>query len=314
MSVSIGRLDETSLPTLRNKGMHVQKSRNRNVALFLSFVGPAILFFVLVFIIPMIFGVYLTLTDWNGYSNSKVLVGLNNYIEVFSDVSFWKSMGNTVKYSFVSVVMINCLAFGLAYMLTSGIKGERFLRAVFFIPNLIGGLILGYIWRFIFSRVVVNLYAFIPLAIFKQSWLSSPDTAMAAMIIVTTWQYSGYILLVYIAGFIGIPQDMIEAARIDGAKESCITRKIRIPLMVPSIVVSLFLTLTRTFKVYDLNLSLTTGGPYDSTKLAAMHIYTVAFEEQRYGVGQAEALIMFAVMAAIALTQTYIGKKREQEM
>lgn len=314
MSCIIGRLDETNLPTRRKKGMPVQKSHYRNVALFLSFVGPSIIFFVLVFIVPMMFGVYLTFTDWNGYSSSKVLVGLKNYIDVFSDGSFWKSMGNTVTYSFVSVVMVNLLAFALAYMLTSGIKGERFLRAVFFIPNLIGGLILGYVWRFIFSRVVVNLYSVIPLALFKQSWLSSPDTAMAAMIIVTTWQYSGYILLIYIAGFIGIPQDMIEAARIDGAKEVCITRKIRIPLMVPSIVVSLFLTLTRTFKVYDLNLSLTGGGPYDATKLAAMHIYAKAFEEQKYGVGQAEALILFVVMATIALTQTYIGKKREQEM
>jgi len=314
MSRPSGRLDETSLPARGEKGMHSQKSHHRDIVLFLSFVGPSILFFVLVFIVPMMFGVYLTLTDWNGYASSKALVGLRNYIDVLSDGSFWKSMGNTVQYSFVSVVMVNCLAFGLAYMLTSGIRGEHWLRAVFFIPNLIGGLILGYIWRFVFSRVVVNLYAFIPLELFKQSWLSFPGTAMAAMIIVATWQYSGYIMLVYIAGFIGIPQDMIEAARIDGAKESCITRKIRIPLMVPSIVVSLFLTLTRTFKVYDLNVSLTAGGPYDSTKLAAMHIYAKAFEEQRYGVGQAEALIMFVVMAVIALTQTYIGKKREQEV
>lgn len=312
--MSIGRLDETGLPVERKLDMHVQKSRYRNAGLFLSFVGPSIVFFVLVFVIPMVFGVYLTFTDWNGYSNNKFLVGFKNYADVFSDISFWKSMWNTVRYSLVSVITVNVLAFFLAYMLTSGIKGEKFLRSGFFIPNLIGGLILGYIWRFIFSRVVVNLYSFIPLEIFKQSWLSSPNTAMSAMIIVTTWQYSGYILLIYTAGFISIPHDMIEAARIDGAKEPCITRRIRIPLMVPSIVVSLFLTLTRTFKVYDLNLSLTAGGPYDSTKLAAMHIYTKAFEEQRYGVGQAEALIMFVVMAAIALTQTYVGKKREQEI
>jgi raffinose/stachyose/melibiose transport system permease protein len=293
--------------------MALQKSRRLNAGLFLSFVGPALVFFVLVFIIPMIFGIYLTFTDWNGYSVSKNFVGIHNYLEVFSDGSFWMSMLNTIKYSLVSVVAINIIAFFLAYLLTSGIKGQNVLRAGFFIPNLIGGLILGYIWRFIFSRVIVSLYTVFPLEIFKQSWLSSPDTAMAAMIIVTTWQYSGYILLIYIAGFVGIPQDMIEAARIDGANESCITRKIRIPLMVPSLVVSFFLSLTRTFKVYDLNLSLTAGGPYDSTKLAAMHIYTKAFEEQKYGAGQAEALIMFIVMAVIALTQTYLGKKREQE-
>ena len=150
----------------------------------------------------------------------------------------------------------------------------------------------------------------IPAGIFQKSWLSSPGTAFAALIIVTTWQYSGYMLLIYISGFVGVPTDLIEAARIDGATESIITKKIRLPLMVPSIVICLFLSITRTFKVYDLNLSLTAGGPYDSTKLAAMHIYTKAFEEYRYGIGQAEALILFLVMALISLTQTYIGKKR----
>ena len=198
--------------------------------------------------------------------------------------------------------------------LTSGIKGQNFFRAGFFTPNLIGGLILGYVWQFLFSRVLVNLYDIIPVGIFQKSWLSSPGTAFAALIIVTTWQYSGYMLLIYISGFVGVPTDLIEAARIDGATESIITKKIRLPLMVPSIVICLFLSITRTFKVYDLNLSLTAGGPYDSTKLAAMHIYTKAFEEYRYGIGQAEALILFLVMALISLTQTYIGKKREVEM
>ena len=121
-------------------------------------------------------------------------------------------------------------------------------------------------------------------------------------------------MLIYISGFVGIPQDMIEAARIDGAKEGTITRKIRLPLMMPSVVICLFLSITRTFKVYDLNLSLTEGGPYGTTKMASMHIFSKAFEEYRYGIGQAEALIFFVVIAVIALTQTYIGKKREVEM
>lgn len=264
--------------------------------------------------LPFSYGVYLIFTDWNGYASTKNFTGLKNFAAVFSDSTFWKSMGNTIVYSLISVVTINVTGFALAYLLTSGIRGQNFFRACLFIPNLIGGLILGYIWQFIFSRVMVNFYSFFPFEIFRQSWLSSPSRAMAAMIIVTTWQYSGYVLLIYIAGFIGIPQDMIEAARIDGAKERVITWKIRIPMMVPSFVVSMFLSLTRTFKVYDLNLSLTGGGPYDSTKLAAMHIYTKAFEEQQYGVGQAEALIMFIIMAAIALTQTYLGKRKETEV
>ena len=288
--------------------------KKKNALLYASFVGPSVLFFILVFIVPLLYGFYLTLTDWDGIASSIGFTGFSNYVEVFTDLSFWQSMRRTILYSAASVIAINVIAFLLAYLLTGGVKAESFLRAGFFTPNLIGGLILGYIWQFVFSRVFVNIYKIIPVALFEKSWLSSPGTAMASLIIVATWQYSGYMLLIYIAGFVGIPHDLIEAARIDGSGEGLITRKIRIPLMVPSIVISLFLSITRTFKVYDVNLSLTAGGPYDSTKLAAMHIYSKAFEEQRYGVGQAEALVMFICMAAIALTQTYIGKKRELEM
>jgi raffinose/stachyose/melibiose transport system permease protein len=294
--------------------MNQKMSNGKKTFLFLSFAGPSVLFFILAFVFPLIYGVYLTFTDWNGLSSTVNFVGLANYKVVLHDASFWKSLSLTVGYSLVSVLTINLVAFGLAYLLTSGIKGQNFLRAGFFTPNLIGGLILGYVWQFIFSRVLVPFYKFLPVALLQKSWLSSPHTAMAAMIIVTTWQYSGYMLLIYIAGFVGIPSDLIEAAKIDGANEHRITRSIRLPLMVPSIVISLFISITRTFKVYDLNLSLTAGGPYDSTKLAAMHIFTKAFEEQKYGIGQAETLVMFIVMAAIALTQTYIGKKRELEM
>ena len=260
--------------------------KKKNALLYASFVGPSVLFFILVFIVPLLYGFYLTLTDWDGIASTIGFTGFSNYVEVFTDLSFWQSMRRTILYSAASVIAINVIAFLLAYLLTGGVKAESFLRAGFFTPNLIGGLILGYIWQFVFSRVFVNIYKIIPVALFEKSWLSSPGTAMASLIIVATWQYSGYMLLIYIAGFVGIPHDLIEAARIDGAGEGLITRKIRIPLMVPSIVISLFLSITRTFKVYDVNLSLTAGGPYDSTKLAAMHIYSKAFEEQRYGVGQ----------------------------
>lgn len=281
---------------------------------FLTFAGPSVVFFVLVVIIPLIYGVYLTFTDWNGLSNDMNFVGIANYIATFQDIEFWKSLGLTVLYSVISVITINAVAFALAWLLTTGIKGQNFLRAGFFTPNLIGGLILGYVWQFLFSRVLVNLHDIIPISLFERSWLSSPGTAFAALVIVTTWQYSGYMLLIYISGFLGVPTDLIEAAKVDGATEGKITRFIRFPLMMPSVVICLFLSITRTFKVYDLNLSLTEGGPYGATKMAAMHIYTKAFEEYRYGIGQAEALIFFVVIAAIALTQTYLGKKKEVEI
>ncbi len=291
------------------------KLSNRQKALYyLGFAGPAMLFFILIVILPLVYGVYLTFTDWNGISLEMNFIGFRNYVDVFHDAQFWKSLGLTILYSAVSVVTVNLGAFGLAYVLTTGIKGQTFLRAGFFTPNLIGGIILGYIWQFLFSRVFTTLYKSFGWELFQRSWLSSPSLAFLALVIVTTWQYSGYMMLIYISGFLGIPQDLIEAARIDGAKESMITRKIRLPLMMPSVVICLFLSITRTFKVYDLNLSLTEGGPYGSTKMAAMHIFSKAFEEYRYGIGQAEAIIFFIIIALISLTQTYIGKKREVEM
>ncbi len=286
---------------------------SKKLIIFLSFAGPALLFFCCVVIIPLIYGIYLTFTDWNGLADVKNFVGFQNYIATFQDATFWNTLLLTTSFSFLSVIFINIIAFLLAYLLTSGVKGQNFFRAGFFTPNLIGGLILGYIWQIIFSRVLTSLYGVFPVALLQKSWLSNPSTAFASLVIVQTWQLSGYMLLIYISGFVGISEDVIEAAKIDGANEQQTTWHIRLPLMVPSFVVSLFLSLTRSFKVYDLNLSLTAGGPYDSTKMTAMHIYTQAFENQRYGIGQAEALIFFIVIAVISLTQTYIGKRQEVE-
>jgi len=281
--------------------------------LYLAFAGPTTLIFSLVVIVPIFYGIYLTFTNWDGIAKGKSLVGIDNHIAVFHDTAFWSSLGLTVAYVALAVVFINLLAFLLASVLTSNLRGQNFLRAGFFTPNLIGGVILGFIWQFVFSRVTVQMYQWIPLSVLEKSWLSSPHTAFAALVIVTVWQYGGYMLLIYIAGFVSIPHDLVEAARIDGATEWQVTRYIRLPLMTSSFVVCLFLSITRCFKVYDLNLSLTGGGPYNSTKLVAMYIYTKAFEEHAYGIGQAEAIILFVIMAIIALTQVYIGKKAEVE-
>jgi len=288
-------------------------SFRKKLALYLSFAGPAMLFFCCVVIIPLIYGVYLTFTDWNGLADTKNFVGLENYINTFKDTTFWETLLLTTGFTLLSVLFINVIAFFLAYLLTSGVRGQNFFRAGFFTPNLIGGLILGYIWQIFFSRVIPSLYTVIPIGLFQKSWLSSPNMAFTSLVIVQTWQLSGYMLLIYISGFVGISEDVIEAANIDGANENQTTLHIRLPLMVPSFVVCLFLSLTRSFKVYDLNLSLTAGGPYNSTKMTAMHIYTQAFENHQFGIGQAEALIFFLVIAVISLTQTYIGKKQEVE-
>ncbi|MBS7176569.1 Maltose transport system permease protein malF [uncultured Ruminococcus sp.] len=278
---------------------------------FLMFAGPAMVGFIAVVIIPFIYGLYLTFTDWGGIGNHKNLVGFANYITVFQDGAFWKSLLLTLGYVIVSVIMINIVAFILAYLLTSGMKAQNFLRAGFFTPNLIGGIVLGFIWEFVFTRTLPVIGQTLGIPLFEKSWLSDPTTAFWAFVIVTVWQYSGYMMLIYVAGFVGVPKDLTEAASIDGCTGFQVTRYVTIPLMVPSFVICLFLSVTRTFMVYDLNLSLTNGGPYESTKMAAMYVYQMAFNSQRYGVGQAEAIILFVVVAAIALTQTYLGKRME---
>ena len=277
------------------------------------FALPGIFVFCAVVIIPFIYGFYLTLTDWNGVSQVKNLVGFTNYGEVFKDADFWNSMLLTLKYVLFSVLLVNLVAFLLAYMLTNGVKGQNFFRTGFFTPNLIGGVVLGFIWQFIFSRVLVNFGEATGWGIFSTSWLSDPNKAFWSMVIVTVWQLSGYMMIIYIAGFTGLSTDVMEAASIDGATGFQRLKSIILPLMVPSFVICLFLTLSRAFMVYDVNLTLTGGEPYGTTTLVAMHVYEKAFTARNYGVGQAEALFLFLIVACISGVQIYMGKRKEVE-
>jgi raffinose/stachyose/melibiose transport system permease protein len=188
------------------------------------------------------------------------------------------------------------------------------LRGGFFVPNLIGGIILGYIWRFIFANVLTQLGKAMDIDWLKTSFLTNPDQAVSALIIVTVWQYAGYLMMIYIAGFVGIPRDVQEAADIDGAYGLKKLWRVTIPMMIPSFNICMFITLSRGFMAYDLNLSLTNGGPYGSSRLAAMHVYQKAFQSKQYGVGQAEAIILFIVVAILSVTQVLINKKREVEV
>ena len=277
------------------------------------FALPGCFIFCAVVILPFLYGFYLTLTDWDGVKKVKNLVGVQNYIAVFHDTAFWSSMGLTLKYVLFSVLLVNVVAFLLAYALTNGLKGQKFFRAGFFTPNLIGGVVLGFIWQFVFSRVLVNFGKSAGWGLFKSSWLADPDKAFWSLVIVTVWQLSGYMMLIYIAGFTGLSLDVLEAASIDGATGFQKMKSIILPLMVPSFVICLFLTLSRAFMVYDVNLTLTGGEPYGSTKLVAMYVYDKAFTSRNYGMGQAEALLLFVIVACISGVQIYIGKKKEVE-
>lgn len=289
------------------------KDKKEGLKTFGIFALPGLFAFVAVVIIPFIYGLYLTFTDWNGISSSTSFIGTTNYIAVFKDVEFWKSLLLTLKYVVCSVVLVNIVAFFLAFVLTSKMKGVGFFRTGFFTPNLIGGVVLGFIWQFVFSRVLVNFGATTGMDFFTKSFLADPSKAFWALVIVTVWQTSGYMMLIYIAGFSGISSDVLEAASIDGATGVQKLRRITVPLMMPSFVICIFLTLSRCFMVYDLNLSLTGGEPYGTTIMSAMHVYNKAFTSRQYGVGQAEALILFLFVAMISGIQIYLGKRKEVE-
>lgn len=278
---------------------------------FCIFALPGLFCFLAVVIVPFLYGVYLTLTDWNGVSSVKNFVGLKNFAAMAKDAQFWSSLVLTFKYVIAVVVLVNVLAFLIAYLLTRGFKGQNFFRAGFFTPNLIGGIVLGYIWQFVFSRVFVSIGEATDWNLFEISWLSKPNTAFAAMVLVTVWQLSGYMILIYVAGFTGLDTEVMEAASIDGASGWKKMKNIILPLMMPSITICLFLTLSRAFMVYDVNLSLTGGAPYGSTEMAAMHVYEKAFASRQFGTGQAEAIVLFLIVACISGIQVYITKKKE---
>lgn len=277
---------------------------------FLMFAGPAAFLFAMTVIVPFIYGLYLTFTSWDGVSSVKPFVGVANYISAFKDTYYWRALGRTLLYSLIAVILVNVVAFLLAWLVTRGVKGQNFFRAGFFIPNLIGGIVLGYVWKFVFNRAFVAIGSGItggPVA----SLLSTTEGAMFCMILVSVWQYAGYMMLIYVAGFMSVSQSLREAALIDGCTDHQSMRYVTIPLMRSSFVECIFLSITRCFMVYDVNLSLTNGEPYNSSVMAAMHVYNKAFTYKDYGTGQAEALILFVICAIIGITQVRVGQKGE---
>lgn len=293
--------------------MIADKGRFSKLRTRIVFTGPTLFAFVSVIVLPFLYGIYLSLTQWDGISVEHPFVGLQNYISAFMDQEFWQSFGLTLKYVFFTVVLINVVAFTLAYVLSKGVKGQSLFRTGFFLPNLIGGIVLGFIWQFIFSNVLVYAGQKVGLPIFQTSWLSDPDKAFWTLVIVTVWQYAGYMMVIYVSGLASLPKDILEAASIDGASSFTRLRKMVLPLMVPSFIVCIFLSLQRGFMIYDLNLTLTDGGPFNSTVMVSMHVYQKAFLTRDYGMGQAEAFLLFLLVALVTLLQVYFSKKLEVE-
>jgi raffinose/stachyose/melibiose transport system permease protein len=299
---------------------------NRTFSIFLM---PSLATFSLFVIYTFINGVYLSMTNWNGLNTGhELFVGLSNYVSMFNDYGFVYSLYKTILYSLLNIFAINIVAFFLAMLVTQNLKLKNLYRAGFFLPNLIGGLVLGYIWQFIFNRAVTSLGGS-----FATSLLVSGDTALLGLIIVVTWQYAGYIMMIYIAALQNVPQDLIEASKIDGANAYQRLRTIIMPLVAQAFTVSMFLTLVTSFKQYDTVMSLTNGGPgtllpqwiaslfglsalpaVSSNNLIALNIYQEAFSRYQLGVGQAKAIVFFIFLLSVSLLQVYYNKRKEVEL
>ena len=281
---------------------------------FSVFVFPILLAFLIVVIIPMFMGIYYSFTDWDGIINRADWVGFKNYIEVLSnDEEFLASFVFTAKFAAVSVFAINLIGFGLALLVTRNSKLNNVMRSIFFMPNLIGGLILGFVWHFIFTKALDSVGGKLGIG-FLEGWLSTTTTGFWGLVILMSWQISGYMMIIYIAALQSIPESLKEAAKIDGANSWERLKHITIPLVAPAFTIGLFLTLSNSFKLFDQNLSLTAGGPYNSTEMLALNIYETAFVFADFGLAQAKAVIFLVTVAAITITQIYFSKRREVEM
>lgn len=289
--------------------------KRRDIGWYCLFVLPLVLIFTTIVIIPFFIGIGYSFFKWDGLPiNPKIFVGFANYAKLFSDSRFMTSAGHTLLFTIVAVVLINILGLIFALVVTTKLKTRNVARTMLFMPYLIGGLILGYIWKFILGEGFKMIGETLHLENFFFNWLTDKHFALVALIIVATWQMAGYIMIIYITGIQGIPDDVIEAAEVDGAGFWQTLFKIKFPLIMPSFTICLFMTLSNCFKIFDTNLSLTNGGPNNATEMFAMNIYNEIFKLNNYGYGQAKAILFFIVVACITLVQVSITKKKEVTM
>ena len=269
---------------------------------FPVFALPTLVAFTIGFIVPFIMGIYLSFCEFTTVTDAK-FVGLKNYLRVFSDPTFMHALWFTALFTIVSVLTINVFAFVIAMLLTKGIKGTNFFRTVFFMPNLIGGIILGYIWQLLLNGV---------LAQYGKTLTFSSTYGFWGLVILVCWQQVGYMMIIYISGIQNIPGELIEAAKIDGANARQLLRHVTLPMVMPSITICTFLTLTNGFKLFDQNLALTNGAPSNMSELIALNIYRTFYGRPGYeGVGQAKAVIFFVLVGIIALIQNRLTRTKE---
>ena len=268
------------------------------------FVLPTFLAFILGFIAPFAMGVYLSFCKFTTVTDAK-FIGFSNYLKIFTDASFVHALWYTAIFTVVTVVLINVLAFAVALLLTKGFRGTNIFRTVFFMPNLIGGIVLGYVWQLLLNGILAH---------FQKTLTYSSKYGFWGLVILMLWQQIGYMMIIYIAGLQSIPSDYIEAAKVDGATAWQTFWKVKIPNLMPTITICLFLSITNGFKLFDQNVALTAGEPANASEMLALNIYNTFYGRsgaQWKGIGQAKAVVFFLIVVVISLAQLHFTRSKE---
>lgn len=288
--------------------------KSRGWWIYAAFVAPAILFFTLIILIPFLRAIIFSFQEWDGISSNISWIGWRNYQNLFHDASFWRSFTFTAKYVVATTILLNVFGLLLALGLNRAIKFRNLLRTVYFLPYVMGSVIVGFIWKFIITNQFSQIGAATGWAIFQKNWLSLPDYAFWSIVMVAVWQSVGYFMIIYLSALQGVPKDLVEASEIDGAGYWSRMRNVVFPLIRPAITINLFLAIANGFKGFDLNYSLTGGGPFGTTQSLAYHIYTEGFGRNMFTHASSKSVIFFLILATVTIVQSLVLKRREVEM
>ena len=275
------------------------------------FLGPTMLLFTLLVLIPLVSEIFYSFTNWNGIDPTFKFIGLKNYLRTVKDATYWTSFWFTIKFSIFVVVISNLIGFFWAYVLSGDIPYKNFWRALIYAPRIIGGVVLGFLWRFIFQNVFVQFGNWTGIKWFAQQWFTTPESSFWALVIVMTWSLSGYLMIIYNSGLAAISKDYYEAATVDGASKLTILKSITLPLLKGTTTRCLFIAINWAMLLYDTNISLTNGNPYRTSEGVMMNIYATAFRSNQIAFGAAKSILFIIVLLAVSFGQRKLTSRNE---
>ena len=275
------------------------------------FMGPTMVLFTLLFLIPLVSEILYSFTNWNGIDPTFKFMGIKNYLRAIKDETYWTSFWFTIKFSAFVVIISNVIGFAWAYVLSGDIPCKNFWRALIYAPRIIGGVVLGFLWRFIFQNVFVQFGNWSGIKWFAQQWFTTPESSFWALVIVMTWSLSGYLMIIYNSGLAAISRDYYEAATVDGASKFTILKSITLPLLRGTTTRCLFIAINWAMLLYDTNISLTNGNPYRTSEGVMMNIYATAFRSNQIAFGAAKSVLFIIVLLAVSFGQMKLTSRNE---